>query len=288
MKIDTVLKLLIPLLIAVPCYGQESCFSFFEKVSVQESVDQTENIIRQLETDRYKIHDHHGHENLSSYLMSVLRIQERQLAAITPANYPQIPKSIVEDFHHRVAQAVELNFARFNELRENHPLTQIPVDRILERRNEGDAFASEVFRIIIRTNPILAEFMAAARFPQVLLPETPVHNIVTRGEKQIPGVRDLLDVVGNKQMDLVSREGDTVLWIEVKYLGRHKLYDDAAGRDVSDKMINAQHLVELLPNKTRAVLVIVGPGRLKPEALEIYVNNGIEVIYLTPEWTARD
>jgi hypothetical protein len=250
--------------------------NYFTKIS---------NSLRWLETDRNVAYARHAEQSVHDFIQFILRTQEMQIRAISTEPPSTLDKKILEHYRQIIASHLHTNQRTFDELVEKYPnLKEMKVKTLHE---ENLDLSDLIVTMMIRTNSFIAEFLSVLRFPDVLKTETEVGKIVNKEEfPQDEASQALLSSVSVRQMDFVSQVGSEIVWAEVKYLGRYKEYSQATGNDVLDKMIKAKQVTDLLDKPHRVVLIIVGPGRLTQEAYEAYIQNGIEVIYMTPGWSA--
>jgi hypothetical protein len=278
-------SLLALIFFASPTWAQQQCLDIFSSPSAAASpseLSQTTNAIRSLETDRYRFLK--SDQSVFDYLVKLEKIQEAQLAALWEVDYQTLRPYFIEHYLGMVRMNLSRNSETFAQVMKSFDLRKIKLGQLLNPPEKYEGLSNAVITMTTRTNSLLAEFAAVVRFPDVQLTETTVSEVVELTGAVTPPAAALLEKVGHKELDFVSKEDGAYVWGEVKYLGRHKIYDEIAGNDIVAKMTNIKHLADLMPEKTRVVLIIVGPGRLSQTAIQAYLDQDIEVIYLTPAW----
>jgi hypothetical protein len=272
-------------LFAAPSWAQQQCFDIFSSQEIAGSpaeLSRTTDVIRSVETDRFRFLE--SDQSVFDFLVKLEKTQESQLATLWSMDFANLRPYVVEHYLGLVRANLSRNSENFARIMKTHDLRRIRLNQLLQPSKNLEDLSNTVVTMTARTNSLLAEFAAVVRFPDVQLTETSVREVVELTSEVTPSMNALLEQVGQKELDFVSREDGATIWGEVKYLGRHKIYDEIAGNDIIRKMTNIKKLARLMPSKTRVVLVLVGPGRLSKTALEAYLDQNIEVLYLTPSW----
>jgi hypothetical protein len=242
-------------------------------------------------TDRHVVFAEHGKKTVSEFVDLVLLKKRNQLLKLQRTSIHSVSHEIYRHYLNLLEDAVEHAHSDALKIKNWEKDTrEIYMHELIVPKEDLEPLRASVVSLMIKTNSVLAEFLAALTFPKVITTEKTIGQMIA-GEPE-SRFREFRDSLGSeewrqfltKKMDLVSTEGDTLLWIEVKYLGRKKIYTSVSGTAVHKKLKHVKTLAKTLNKKIRILLVTVGPGVLAQEVIRSYNTEGVEVRTLTPFW----
>lgn len=241
-------------------------------------------------TDRYTVFTDHAQKTVPEFADHVLALQQKQLATFKEFPLQGVPDWIFQSYLGLLEAAVKNSQSDIKKIKQWDGVERVLMRELINPDPPLSALRDSMVSLMIKTNSVFAELMAAIEFPQVMATEKSIAYLI----KEVPemDLRSFRNKMGEtdwshfltKKMDLVGHEGGSLLWVEVKYLGRDKIYTSVSGEAVFKKLSNVKALTQLIDRKIRVVLVTVGPGTLSTDVMEHYQSHGIEVRSLTPHW----
>lgn len=241
-------------------------------------------------TDRYTVFAKHAQKSVPEFVDHVLTLQQRQVDLFKQYPLRDVPDWIYHSYLGLLEAALKNSHSDIKKIKLWEQVDAVRMEDLIMPEPALMPLRDSMVSLMIKTNSIFAELLAAIEFPQVMATEKTISYLI----REVPPDRlaSFRQKMGEsdwghfltKKMDLVGHEGDSLLWVEVKYLGRDKIYTSVSGEAVFKKLSDVKALTQLIDRKIRIMLVTVGPGKLSGEVMDHYQKNGIEVRSLTPEW----
>jgi hypothetical protein len=266
------------------------CRDFFTITEQPADFQTISEITRLLETDREVLFPKYQNFTIDQFLKMIFETQKNQLQLIENGTL-DLPAEIALHFRALLRKSFQDNAHHLENLREDSPLLRTKISELSNPQTpELKSLQAHVIQFMTTMNTVFAEFLAAAKYPTILKTESNVPELSGSSWTSIESIlrksltEQELANFKTRQMDLVVQNENRTLWLEVKYLGRHKEYAQASGSGLVEKFTLMKQVADMLPERPRIVLVIVGPGRLKQLAIKQYEDIGIEVLHITYDW----
>lgn len=250
------------------------------------------NVMRRLETDRFLLFPRYSQWSVYDFLKEILRIHEDQNQRIQSHSFSNVPRQFLEEYKNHIQTETVNTATQFALIAQKFDLRRIKVEDILQPKTpETESLQSHVISLVVAPITVMAELLVAVRYGNVRSTEENIPSIVPHWEREIRlsdhhlNRQDFFDLE-RKTVDILSTHPHEIYLIEVKFFGRHKVYDSVSGKGVFTKL---SHLKQVTSGNKRikVILAIVGPGELSPGTLKHYAENGVEVVHLTPDWYKR-
>jgi len=243
-------------------------------------------VLKIKDTDRATTFRNFGEErSVGDFLSHMLDAQGLQIQALNWSILTRLTPDMAADFQRRLEKNLEENRSHFKAINEAYATQDI---NLREMRKSEDPkmqqLQSQVITFIARSNTILAELLAAVHFEKTVSGEKSIATIIgdtrwQRLEKELQEQFPPADIenFSTRQMDVVAQQNGVTYWVEVKYLGRNKEYNELSGYRVYTKMQIMKFLADQMPEATKVAVMTVGPGRLTEKALRRFEDIGVEV-----------
>lgn len=247
-------------------------------------------ILKIQETDRVELFAARPRMSVAAFIDEIIDKKYEQLERFRIHNWSSVSVPVRDHYAALFELSVKGTSQGIRRLYEFPNFAQLTLEQMIHPEPHLEPIRSALMSFLVQSNTVLAEFMAALRFPQVVQTETSINGLIAPYAPWVYApLQQKLGVHGwgnflNRKMDVISRDPHTYYWVEVKYLGRHKRYTSVSGADVYEKLKNTKELAQLLPIPIRVTLAVVGPGWLSLEAVKQYEDLGVEVISLTPNY----
>lgn len=266
--------------------AQLRCIELFKKD--RSDFNAVSALIQKVPTDKAVIFPLFREQSIHSLLDWIINQQTAQYLGLFQIEAQDLRAKIFIEYADTFANFLRVNQFQVNEIKD-HFSKKLKVEELIGENPNFEDLKYEIIGILTRTNALLAEMLASAHFTTIVSAEKTMKDVLQETHphvlKQLEsefGEADFSNFL-TKKIDVISEQDGQIYWVEVKYLGRNKIYGSISGHDVIKKMKEIKRAAGLVNPNIKVVVAIVGTGILSKEVRKEYAAIGVEILELTPQ-----